>query len=133
METKTYNIKGMHCASCASTIEKTLKKAEGVQDVQANFGTETTKVFFDETKTNPQELSKKIEPLGYSFIMPTAEDMNMTADEHAAHTGLGQSKQEKLAEVADMKMKIMMVMPLAVFSIFFIGWETLTAFGLVPK
>ena len=141
MYTQTYREKGMHCASCSSVIEKTLKKVAGVQDVQANFGTETAKVSFDATKTNPQELSKKIEPLGYSFIMPmhaghggqTAEQMGMSAEEHAAHTGLGQSKQEKLAEVADMKMKIMMVMPLATFSILLMAWETLTAVGVAPK
>ena len=141
MHTQTYRVKGMHCASCSSIIEKTLKKVGGVQSVEANFGTETAKISFDDAKTNAQALSKKIEPLGYSFIMPshsghagpTASQMGMSDEEHVAHTGIGQSKQEKLAEVADMKMKIMMVMPLAVFSIFLMGWETLTAFGLVPK
>src|SRR3989344_4673666 len=141
METKTYNIKGMHCASCAATIEKTLKKVVGVHDVQANFGTETAKVSFDASKTNLQELSKKIEPLGYSFVMPkhtnhvgqTSAQMGMSEEDHAAHTGLGQSKEQKLAEVADMKTKIIMVMPLAAFSIFLMGWDTLAAVGVVPK
>jgi len=59
--------------------------------------------------------------------------VEMSEEEHAAHTGLGQSKEQKLAEVADMKMKIMMVMPLAVFSIFLMGWDTLAAIGIVPK
>ena len=126
MHTQICNIKGMHCASCAATIEKTLKKVEGVHEVQANFGTETAKVSFDPSKTNPKELSKKIEPLGYSFIMPThashgdqtAAQMGMSDEEHAAHTGIGQSKREKLAEVADMKTKVALVMPLAIFSIF---------------
>src|SRR3989344_1538222 len=141
MQTKTYNIKGMHCASCSAIIEKTLKKVAGVHDVQANFGTETAKVSFDDLKTSPQELSKKIEPLGYSIIMPThtnhsgqtAEQMGMSESEHAAHTGIGQSKQEKLAEVADMKMKVMMVMPLAAFSIFLMGWDVLSVIGVAPK
>src|SRR3989344_1300740 len=141
METKTYNIKGMHCASCAATIEKTLKKVVGVHDVQANFGTETAKVSFDASKTNLQELSKKIEPLGYSFVMPkhtnhvgqTSAQMGMSEEDHAAHTGLGQSKEQKLAEVADMKTKIIMVMPLAAFSIFLMGWDTLAVIGMAPK
>src|SRR3989344_3330290 len=141
MQTQTYNVKGMHCASCASTIEKTLKKVAGGRDVQANFGTETAKGSFDESKTNPQDLSKKIEPLWYSFIMPahtnhngqTAAQMGMSEEEHAAHTGLGQSKAQKLAEVADMKMKIMMVMPLAAFSIILMAWEMATAVGVAPK
>jgi copper chaperone CopZ len=37
----TFRVKGMHCASCASIIEKTLKKVDGVQHVEVNYGTET--------------------------------------------------------------------------------------------
>ena len=141
MYIQTYKVKGMHCASCSAIIEKTLKKVGGVENVEANFGAETAKVSFDDTKTNPQELSKKIEPLGYSLVMPThsnhggqsAEQMGMSAQEHVAHTGIGQSKQEKLAEVADMKMKIIMVMPLAAFSIFLMAWDTLAAINAAPK
>src|SRR3989338_6418540 len=98
--TKTYKVKGMHCASCAGIIEKTFKKTEGVESVEVNYGTETAKVSFDESKTNPHHLSQKIETFGYSLAVPTAEEMGMSADEHAAHLGLGQSKKEKLAEVA---------------------------------
>ena len=58
---KIYKIKGMHCASCAGIIEKTFKKIEGVESAEVNYGTENVKVVFDESKTNPQELSSKIE------------------------------------------------------------------------
>ena len=71
----------MHCASCAGHIEKTLKKTEGVQSVEVNYGTETAKVSFDELKINPHNLSQKIEPLGYSLMIPTTDDMEMSADE----------------------------------------------------
>ncbi len=142
MNTQIYHIKGMHCASCSSLIEKTLKKVEGVQKVEANFGTETAKISFDELKISPETLSKKIEPLGYSFIipetsdhqnhvMPSAKEMGMSEDEHKAHTGIGQSKKEKLMEVADMRSKLFSVIPLAVFSIFLMTWDTLTQFNLV--
>ncbi len=55
----------------------------------------------------------------------------MSADEHAAHTGLNQSKTEKLAELKDMKGKILTVLPLAAFSIFVMGWEILSQFGVL--
>lgn len=126
-----YYIKGMHCASCSSLIEKTLGKVEGVQLVEANFGTETAKISFDESKTNIQTLSKKIEPLGYSFIMPTAGQMGMSAQEHAAHTGIGQSKQQKIAGVADMKAQLFSVLPLALVSIFLMAWDTLAQFNVI--
>ena len=96
---KTYKVKGMHCASCSSLIEKAFRKTEGVQSAEANYGTEAVKITFDESKTNFHDLSKKIEPLGYSLVVEqTAEEMSMPArqslgvggspSEHAEHLGL---------------------------------------------
>src|SRR3989338_9211681 len=140
---KIYKIKGMHCASCASIIERTVKKIEGVEDISVNNGTENAKILFDDTKTNPLEFNKKLEPLGYSLVPEVSHDMknmsaNMTASEmgmseseHAEHLGLNQSKQEKLAEIKDMKTKVMSAIPLAVFSIFVMGWDILAQYNLV--
>ncbi|OHA99293.1 MAG: ATPase [Candidatus Zambryskibacteria bacterium RIFCSPLOWO2_02_FULL_39_26] len=136
---KIYQVKGMHCASCASIIEKTLKKCQGVESAEVNYGTETAKLQFDETKTNPQELSKKIEPLGYSFHLPKsahsisqgASEMGMSESEHAKHLGLNQSKEEKLAEVADMRTKVMWAIPLALISALILGWQILGKYSLV--
>lgn len=141
MHTQTYRIKGMHCASCASIIEKTFKKTEGVHTAEVNYGTEKAKVSFDASKTSPQELSKKIEPLGYTLDIPksshahgqTAEEMGMSADEHASHTGIGQSKEEKLAEIKDMRTKILSAIPLAIFSILVMGWDIFAKFGFVAE
>ena len=40
-------ITGMTCASCARTVERTLKKTEGIGDVNVNFATERASVAFD--------------------------------------------------------------------------------------
>lgn len=64
-ETKIYKIKGMHCASCSATIEKTFKKTEGVSHAEANYGTESVKIAFDPGKLNARALSDKIKPFGY--------------------------------------------------------------------
>ncbi len=141
IQPKTYRVKGMHCASCASIIEKTFKKQDGVISAEVNYGTETAKVTMDSSKTSPQHLSKTIEPLGYSLDIPqknthlnhgqTASEMGMSENEHAEHLGLNQSKQEKLAEIADMKTKIISVIPLAIFSIFVMTWDILAQFNVV--
>jgi len=134
MHTQTYKVKGMHCASCSSVIEKTLKKVEGVQSAEVNYGTEKAKVSFDPSKTNPHDLSKHIEPLGYSLKVPsTAEEMGMSADEHAAHLGLNQSKKEKLAEVADMRAEVLSAIPLAVIAAFVMGWDIFAQYGIVAE
>src|SRR3990167_2044639 len=93
--TQTYKIKGMHCASCASIIEKTFKKKEGVQSVEVNYATETAKVAHDAEKVSAQELSKSIEPLGYSLAL-----------EH-------EHRNEKGAGLAAMRRQLMVALPLA--------------------
>jgi Cu+-exporting ATPase len=147
MQTQTYKIKGMHCASCANIIQKTFKKVEGVESAEANYGTEAVKISFDESRTDPHQLSQKIEPFGYSLVIPTAEemrmpaghesmsalDMGMSAEAHTAHLGLNQSKKEKLTEIADMKNKVMSVIPLALFSIFVMAWDILSLYKIVPE
>ena len=144
MHTENYKVKGMHCASCSSIIEKTFKKIPGVQSAEVNYGTEKAKVSFDPSKTNPYDLSKHIEPFGYSLeIAATAEEMGMSADEHAAHLGLnqshlhqdfgGQAKKEKHAEVADMKIKVISAIPIAIFAAFVMGWDILAEYGFVSE
>jgi Cu+-exporting ATPase len=132
-QSNTYKIKGMHCASCASIIEKEFKKTEGVISVEANYGTESVKVVYDENKTQPEALSKKIEHLGYSLILPMAEEINMSSSEHTGHLGLDQSKKEKLAEVDDMRTKVLTSIPLATISILVMGWDIAAQFKLVPQ
>lgn len=141
MNTQTYRIKGMHCASCAAIIEKTFRKTEGVHSAEVNYGTETAKINFDHEKTSPESLSNKIEPLGYSLILdtsnvpngPSASQMRMSPDEHAAHLGLNQSKKEKLAEVADMRNKVLSALPLSVIAAFVMGWDILTEYKIVAE
>jgi len=129
--TQTYRIRGMHCASCASIIEKSLGKVVGVGSAEVNYGTESAKILFDKTKTNPQGLSKVIEPLGYSLVIPSASDMGMSESEHAGHLGLNQSKREKLAELAAMRTKIISIMPMTVIAIVIMAWGILAEFEVV--
>ncbi len=133
MSLNIYHVKGMHCASCSTIIEKSLKKVAGVESVEVNYGTEKVKVDFDPTQTSPHDLSKHIEPLGYSLLIPsTAEAMGMSHDEHAAHLGLAGTKKEKLAEVADLRSKVLSAIPMAIFAAFVMGWDILAEYNVVP-
>jgi Cu2+-exporting ATPase/Cu+-exporting ATPase len=145
---QTYKVKGMHCASCASIIERTVKKIDGVESIAVNNGTENAKISFDDQRTNPNDFNKKLEPLGYSLVlsppvnhsthnMPTgkagASEMGMSEDEHKSHLGLSQSKQEKLIELKDMKTKVISAIPLAIISVFVMSWEILIKYKVVPE
>ncbi|MDO8740761.1 MAG: heavy metal translocating P-type ATPase [Candidatus Woesearchaeota archaeon] len=69
----TIKITGMHCASCANTIEKALKRAKGVINTNVNFATEKATVEFDENKTNQEGVEKTIEKTGYKIIKEEKE------------------------------------------------------------
>jgi Cu2+-exporting ATPase/Cu+-exporting ATPase len=146
MKKITVPVKGMHCASCAITIQKTLKKVDGVENCEVNIATEKATINFDPEKTKLEELSSKIEPLGYTLHIPEdhsihidekmmtmADGSIMSADEHAAHLGLNQSKEEKIAQVKSQKQKVEFVLPITIFVFFSMMWEILSkTFDWVP-
>ncbi len=121
---QTFRVKGMHCASCASIIERTFKKLDGIDAVTVNYGTETARVHFDESKMNPAALSRTIEPLGYELVVP----QERSASEQVALT---EEKKEKLSELDRLRTAVASVIPLAAFSIVVMAWEILAKFNLV--
>lgn len=125
MSTHIYKVKGMHCASCASIIERTVKKIEGVEDISVNNGTEKAKVSFDDAKTSHHAFNQKLQPLGY-----TLESENVS--EHAEHLGVHQSKQEKLKEVSEMRSGVFLALPLAGISILIMAWDILGTYSVIP-
>src|SRR3989344_2199184 len=131
MHTQTYKVKGMHCASCASIIERAVKKIDGVENISVNNGTENAKISFNTEKTSPEMFNQKLEPLGYSLVLQTAEEMGMTENEHAEHLGLNQSKKEKLKEIDNMKKGVFGALPIAGISIFIMAWEIFGKYNLV--
>ncbi|MFH1101837.1 MAG: heavy metal translocating P-type ATPase [Methanobacteriota archaeon] len=61
-------ILGMTCASCATTIEKSLSYLEGVAKAQVNLGAETVSIEYDPNKVNVFDLNKAVTDVGYAAI-----------------------------------------------------------------
>ena len=61
----TYTIKGMTCASCVASIEKSLNAIEGVYSVNVNLGTSKVAVSFDEDRVSPKRIVETIENAGF--------------------------------------------------------------------
>ena len=60
-------ISGMHCASCASNIERSLKKVNGVKN--ANVSLMTNKGFVEaEDSVSDDELKQAVSRTGYKLI-----------------------------------------------------------------
>ncbi|MAG91213.1 copper-translocating P-type ATPase [Candidatus Woesearchaeota archaeon] len=71
-------IKGMHCASCAVTIEKSLKKVSGVKSANVNFASEKASVEFDPGKVSDNDLEKAVKDVGYNVIKKDSKAGNVT-------------------------------------------------------
>lgn len=59
-------LEGMHCASCSTNIEKTLKETEGVLECVVNLTTETAKVVYNSKVISASRLIKIISSLGFT-------------------------------------------------------------------
>src|SRR3990167_2291239 len=59
------SLTGMHCASCANIIERSLKKVPCVKQASVNFGTEKATVIFDNSQTGIPTLKEAVEKAGY--------------------------------------------------------------------
>ncbi|MEM4637676.1 MAG: heavy metal translocating P-type ATPase [Candidatus Woesearchaeota archaeon] len=58
-------IKGMHCASCAVLINKSLSKADGVKEANVNYATAKAQIVYDESKLKENDLIKIVKSKGY--------------------------------------------------------------------
>jgi len=60
---KTLSIEGMHCASCAGNVEKSLKSVNGVQNVKVSLLFKKAEV--EGEQLNEEEIKKAVSKLGY--------------------------------------------------------------------
>nr|MDO8077203.1 heavy metal translocating P-type ATPase [Candidatus Freyarchaeota archaeon] len=58
-------IEGMHCASCAGTIEKALHELDGVSKAEVSFGSESAHVVYDDERVKLDSIIRQIKRAGY--------------------------------------------------------------------
>ena len=69
----TVPVTGMTCANCAATVERTLKKTEGVLDASVNYASERATVRFDPTEVREDRLVERISGAGYGVATQRME------------------------------------------------------------
>ncbi len=93
MSKVTLNLRGMHCASCASSVESATRSISGVASSNVNFATEEVAVEFDEKKTSAAAIQKVIKDIGYEAILPDQVDSD-------------REKSTRLTETQDLTRKV---------------------------
>ncbi|MEW6239531.1 MAG: copper ion binding protein, partial [Chloroflexota bacterium] len=69
----TLPITGMTCANCVATVERNLKKLEGVQNAVVNLSSERATVDFDAAKLAMPDLIARVQRAGYGVATGEAE------------------------------------------------------------
>ena len=66
-------VTGMTCANCVATVERNIKKVDGVHKASVNLSSERAMVDFDPTRADMRDLLSRIEKAGYGIAKGEAE------------------------------------------------------------
>ena len=91
---KTFSIKGMHCASCVTMLERALKQVNGVSQANVNLATEKATVSYDPQKVTDQHLASAVSNVGYQAMI--SEELKSEDEE----------QKEKQKELKDLRFKV---------------------------
>lgn len=126
MKKKTiFSVSGMHCASCAAIITKSLQAVGGIHEAVVNYATETAKVVFDADKVSMESMNDTIEKYGYRLHTKEMTESNLMSD-HEDHlkSASSQSKQDmKENEMDEQKAKTEFAFPISVAVFFIMMWD----------
>jgi len=68
IQTVTFDVKGMTCASCEEHVKHAVNELEGIVNVAASYEKANAEVEFDNTKTSKEDIEKAINSTGYKVI-----------------------------------------------------------------
>ncbi|MCK5052100.1 MAG: copper-translocating P-type ATPase [Candidatus Cloacimonetes bacterium] len=86
---ETMKIGGMTCASCSASVEKALKKVDGVSFANVNLATEKATVKFDPDQANYNQLLEAVHNSGYEVVEEQEKDKELTAYDQARKKMIG--------------------------------------------
>lgn len=96
MDKIALKLRGMSCASCASSIEQAIKSVPGVIECNVNFGMEQASIQYDSQQTSLATIQQAVDAAGYEAL-PLQEMTEVDDDaEQADRKSESQNLQRKL-------------------------------------
>jgi len=115
---KTFEVSGMHCASCSNIIRRKISKLEGVHTCEVNYATEKAKIAYDPNLVSPAAMNVEIQTLGYII-----KDNDTRPMDHSQHLGLSNAKMDKLTELKQLRQHVLTMIPPMIISVFVMIWD----------
>ncbi len=78
------SLSGMHCASCANIIERSLNKLPGVKEGNVNFAAEKASILFNSSQVQVADLIKAVKSAGYKAELPDSKNPEFESNKRAA-------------------------------------------------
>jgi Cu+-exporting ATPase len=69
----TLPVTGMTCANCVATVERNIKKLEGIENANVNLTTERASIEYDPELVSQDEISARIRRAGYDIALGEAD------------------------------------------------------------
>ena len=77
-----FPVSGMSCATCATTVESTLKSLNGVDSASVNFATRTVQINYNSEVVTPFDFKKAIEAFGYNLIIASDSENSVEIEQN---------------------------------------------------
>ncbi|MDJ0898816.1 MAG: heavy metal translocating P-type ATPase [Xenococcus sp. MO_188.B8] len=74
METRNLGLKGMSCASCASSIEQAIQEVSGVTKCNVNFALSQATVTYNPQQTNLNRIQAAVTEAGYAAVAESEQE-----------------------------------------------------------
>ncbi len=107
IEQKTFEVRGMHCASCSSIIKRKISKLNGVKACDVNYTNEKARVSFDPHLVSVIRMNEEISKIGYQFV----------DNEHRMSDGSSHN------DLLRQRFQIFTMLPIMAVSVLVMGWE----------
>jgi Cu+-exporting ATPase len=125
---KTYNIKGMHCASCVSLIQNKVTKIPGVDTASVSLASEKATITFTNKLVTLDTLNSTITPFGYS-LEDTTKNVSEKSTQSTIHSD---NDQKNNISEKNMGFEMKIIIPMIIFSFTMMFWEALEDYRLIP-
>ncbi len=120
-----FPVLGMHCASCALKVEKSLNETPGVEEATVNLATEQAHIKYRSTVTNVEALGARVKDIGYEAVLPEPQ-----AAPGADAAIRDREREYREAEYNDLRLKLIVSAALSVILLF---GSMPHLFGFVPE
>lgn len=78
---ENYKVSGMTCASCASSLESTLKTLHGILHVSVNYPNQSVAIDYDAQMVTKEMIQKSGKEIGYEILMGEAKEIQEAFDQ----------------------------------------------------